>query len=86
MATPEIIFTDHAMVKFEALAALGIQLDERMVADAVRNPMSVSHGYGSRMVAQVGLDDEKVLRVVYEQIDEEIIIVTFYPGRRSRYE
>ena len=74
------------MVKFEVLAAQGIRLDEQIVMEVVRNPVTVDQGYGSRLIAQAGLDDDKVLRVVYEQAEEEILVVTFYPGRRSRYE
>jgi len=29
---------------------------------------------------------EHVLRVVYEEKDNEIVVVTFYPARRERYE
>jgi len=38
------------------------------------------------MIAQKVIDDEHVLRVVYEIEGDEIVIVTFYPGRRKRYE
>ena len=86
MADPNIIFTSHAMVKFQVLAAQGIQLERDMVSNAVKNPDVVSPGYGARIIAQTALDKDKVLRVVYEQVGEDIVIVTFYPGRRSGYE
>lgn len=43
-------------------------------------------GYGGRKIAQGPLDESRVLRVVYEEKGDDIIIVTFYPGRRQRYE
>jgi hypothetical protein len=30
--------------------------------------------------------DGRVLRVVYEETAHEVVVVTFYPGKRSRYE
>ena len=43
-------------------------------------------GYKGRMVAQKRLDERHVLRVVYEDKPEHILIITLYPGRRERYE
>jgi hypothetical protein len=39
-----------------------------------------------RKVAQRAITERHVLRVIYDEGPEEIRIVTFYPGRRSRYE
>lgn len=81
-----IRFTEHALLKFEVLRQQGIELDEDTVANIVLYPQDVTLGYRNRLIAQAQLDADKVLRVVYEESDDEIVIVTFYPGRRSRYE
>lgn len=81
-----IRFTEHALLKFVVLRQQGIELDRDTVVNVVLYPQDVARGYGNRLIAQAQLDAEKVLRVVYEESDEEIVIVTFYPGRRSRYE
>lgn len=79
-------FSQHARLKFRVLAEHGIDLQEELVLGIVRNPDAVFDGYGGRTVAQGPLDERRVLRVVYEERENDIVIVTFYPGRRERYE
>ena len=86
MSLPRIRFTLHALFKFEILRAHGLQIDQDTVLEIVRHPGRVDRGYGGRWVAQGPLDGERVLRVVCEEEQGETVIVTFYPGRRSRYE
>ena len=81
-----IRFTSHAKDKFLILERHGFYVSEDMVKDVVLNPDKVEKGKKGRMVAQKVIDDEHVLRVVYEIENDEILIVTFYPGRRKRYE
>ncbi|MCY3638666.1 MAG: hypothetical protein OXG80_06165, partial [Chloroflexi bacterium] len=76
----------HTILKFEQIRNQGIQIDEAAVINTVLFPQHVTPGYRNRLIAQSPLDARKVLRVVYEESDEEIVIVTFYPGRRARYE
>ena len=49
-------------------------------------PQKLEQGYGGRAIAQKGLDHDHVLRVVYEEHPDELVIITFYPGRRERYD
>jgi hypothetical protein len=56
------------------------------VRETVKKPEKVEEGYKDRKVAQRGITERHVLRVIYEEGPEVIRIVTFYPGRRSRYE
>jgi hypothetical protein len=37
-------------------------------------------------LAQKALDATHVLRVVYEEAGQDILVITLYPGRRTRYE
>jgi hypothetical protein len=41
---------------------------------------------GGRLIAQARISDTHVLRVVYRQEGDERVVITFYPGRRTRYE
>jgi len=41
---------------------------------------------GSRYIAQKRITEDHVLRVVYRQEGEDLVVITFYPGRRERYE
>ena len=74
------------MLKFDYFRRQGLLIDQAQVLEAIGTPDMVMDGYGGRKIAQVGLDADRVLRVVYEENEGERIIVTFYPGRRSRYE
>lgn len=58
---------------------------EDTVISAVESPREVFPGYGGRFVAQIILDTDHFLRVVYEE-NGEITVVPLYPGRRARYE
>lgn len=86
MTQRTIRFSQHALLKFEVLAAHGLSLEEEMVVHIILNPAGTFEGYRGRKIAQGPLDESRVLRVVYEEKGDDIIIVTFYPGRRQRYE
>jgi hypothetical protein len=77
--------TPHALEKLGLTQRQGFVIDEETVVAAVRKPLAVSPGFSDRLIAQGVLDEEHVLRVVYEENDE-ITVVTLYPGRRRRYE
>lgn len=79
-------FTSHALVKIQVLKDHGVEVSKELVEAVVRAPDYLESGYGERYVAQRGLDPHRVLRVVYEEIHDGALVVTLYPGRRSRYE
>lgn len=39
-----------------------------------------------RMIAQKRLTEKYVLRVIYRTEGDDVVVITFYPGRRERYE
>ena len=82
----KIEFSLHSLLKIEILKAHGFDISKEMVEDIIRFPDKIDEGYKGRLVAQRGIDDSHVVRVVYETGPEEFYIVTVYPGRRSRYE
>lgn len=82
----EIVFSDHALLKFEVLQKHGVILDKNFVEGVLRNPSKIERGYKERFIAQGKLDDEHVLRVVYEEHGDHMLVITFYPGRIVRYE
>jgi hypothetical protein len=81
-----IKFSEHAHLKLDILKLHGILLTTEIVQSAVVNPDKIEEGYKGRIIAQKGLDTSHVLRVVYEKHGEEITVITFYPGRRERYD
>ena len=80
-----IRFISHALEKLALMQRHGFSVDEEIVVRIIHGAQQVSVGYSGRLIAQANLDDEHVLRVVYEE-DEEITVVTMYPARRYRYE
>ena len=81
-----IVYGDHAKEKFSILRRHGFVVSRLQVRETVQKPEKTEAGYSGRKVAQRRITERHVLRVIYEEGPEEIRIVTFYPGRRSRYE
>ncbi len=82
----KIVYGDHAKEKFGILKGHGFVISRRQVRETLQKPEKVEEGYKNRKVAQQGISERHVLRVIYEEGPEEIRVVTFYPGRRSQYE
>ena len=85
--TKDIKFSGHALLKIQILKDHGFQVDEELVRNVVNNPDKIEEGYkAGRLVAQKGIDKDHVIRVVYEERTDYVLIITMYPGRRKRYE
>lgn len=83
---PQIKFTDHAIAKIEILKNHGFSVDADLIKTCLITPAKIEAGRGERKIAQMVYDEGHVLRVVYEERENEILLVTIYPGRRARYE
>jgi hypothetical protein len=81
-----IVFAGHAETKFAILKDHGFTVSRATVESAVRNPDKIVVGYRGRTIAQKVIDETHVIRVVFEESADMTRIVTFYPGRRKRYE
>jgi hypothetical protein len=81
-----IVYGSHAEEKFEILRRHGFTVSKKQVRETVRSPEKVDEGFRGRKIAQRRISEAHVLRVVYEEKQSEIRVVTFYPGKRSRYE
>ena len=82
----KIRFTVHALQKFSILKKHGISVSKRQVMQAVREPDQLDYRRSPLLIAQIGLDERRVLRVVYRMEKDMIVVITFYPGRKSQYE
>jgi len=40
----------------------------------------------TRKIAQKQVNSKHLIRVVYEEKGDDVVIITFYPARRKRYE
>ena len=78
-------FTRHARAKFSLLVAHGFAVSEEQVRTTVTTPDRVE-SHGGEFIAQRRTTDTHVLRVVYRLENGQVVVITFYPGRRERYE
>ncbi|MGB9854642.1 MAG: DUF4258 domain-containing protein [Candidatus Bathyarchaeales archaeon] len=78
-----IKFTPHAEEKLSRLAKM--QVTEEKVVETIQNPESIRAGYFGRKIAQSSLTPELMLRVVYEETNNRVLVVTIYPAKRERY-
>jgi hypothetical protein len=85
MMDKPVRFTKHALMKFEDLLALGFVITEEQVLDALHDPEFVDKDVDP-LIAQKAISDRHLIRVVFVEDEDEILIVTFYPARRDRYE
>lgn len=54
--------------------------------EILKNPDRVALTKKGRKIAQGKISETHVLRVIFEERDDSIEVITFYPGRRKRYE
>ena len=80
----KVVFTLHAEDKLKRLMKIGVTKDK--VLKIIENPRKVVNGYYGRKIAQGLLSEDLILRIVYEESEGEIVVVTIYPGERRRYE
>lgn len=86
MSDERVEFTDHALKKFGILKRLGSSISKKQIVRVVENPEKVNVGWKGRFIASARLNKEHVLRVVYEEVGNKKLVVTFYPARSERYE
>ncbi|NES21527.1 MAG: DUF4258 domain-containing protein [Symploca sp. SIO3E6] len=82
----EIRFSEHSQLKIDILASHGITIKPEFIIETVRFPDKLESGEEGKQIAQKQLDEKRILRVVYREFKAFILIITLYPGRRSRYE
>jgi len=79
-----IILSPHAKEKLKRLVLIGVTEDKAV--KTIKHPESLISGYLGRKIAQSSLADEILLRVIYEETDNSILVITLYPAKRKRYE
>lgn len=80
-----IHFTKHALEKFIILRRHGIVISKSAVIRAVADPETIDYSRMPLKIAQRGFDKMRVLRVVYKEIGDDKLVITFYPGRKTQY-
>lgn len=82
----EIRFTKHAEEKFWILERHNFYVERSKILDIVTNPHTIDGSRHPLIIVQSDIDERHVLRVVYKREAGTIVIITFYPGRRTQYE
>ena len=82
----KITFCSHAENKFRILKQHGLKLTKQQITDVIINAETIIDGGHSRKIAQRPSNSEYLLRVIFEETNELITVITFYPAKRSRYE
>ncbi len=85
MKFEKIRFTKHASEKFELLKTYGFDVTKAFVTNTIMNPSRVDLR-DDQSLALRPLNEEYALRVVYKRINDNIVVVTFYPVRRARFD
>lgn len=81
----EIRWSEHAKLKLDILNQRSTKISADLVAEIVRTPNTLIVE-NDKKIAQSRITDEIVLRVVYREFSAFILIITLYPGKRTRYE
>lgn len=80
----KVSFTRHAREKFQFLKGYGFEITEASIRDAVLNPSRMERK-DDQLLALKPLDQIHAVRVVYKIVNDNIVVVTFYPVRRERF-
>ena len=82
----KIIFTKHALQKFVVLRRHGVKISKEQIVEIVTKPERMDYTRLPLLIAQREFDSTRVLRVVHKIERNVILVVTFYPGKKSQYE
>jgi len=66
------------------LRRYGFDVDESTIREAVTNPSRVDRRNDEELALKP-LGEEHAIRVVYKVVNDNIVVVTFYPVRRERF-
>ena len=81
-----IIFSGHAERKLVVLNRHRFSVSKNTIISAIESPDKIESGYKGRSIAQKIIDEGHLIRIIYEDLPEVVRVITFYPGRRERYE
>ena len=83
----KIIFTKHALGKFKHYSIVKLGIKKKHIELALKSPdyPSKVEGYGVKSILKK-YDAVHDLRVIYREDNDIIIVITFHPAERGRYE
>ena len=75
----KVEFTLHAEDKLKRLMKIGVTKEK--ILEIIKNPEKVVNGYYGRKIAQGLLSEDLILRIVYEESEGEIMVVTIFRAK-----
>lgn len=81
----KVTFTKHAVEKFKLLKNYGFEIEKEQVIGAILNPERIDEREGQFLATRT-ISSGHAIRVVYEIRKGFLVIITFYPVRRERYD
>ncbi len=82
----KIVFTKHAIEKFPILTKLGWKLSKKDIERTIKNPAWKGISRFGQQTAMTLLDENHIIRVIYNIKDGIIKVITFHIARRGKYE
>lgn len=61
-------------------------VSQDFIIETIRSPEQLEFKEDNKRIAQKKLNESLVIRVVYHEFNAFILVITFYPGRRTRSE
>ncbi|MBI4991379.1 DUF4258 domain-containing protein [Candidatus Gottesmanbacteria bacterium] len=82
----KFIYTSHAEEKLTEREPKKLGIDKRKIQEIVQNPEVIDESDKPVLMAIGELDNDHSLCVIYRYIQERILIITFFPAKKGRYE
>ncbi len=82
----KIIFTRHAEKKLKDLEKLGVIVAKSFIQSILKNPLHVDGESDSpKKIASGKFGEKHLLRIVFREENDIILVITFYPAKKGRY-
>lgn len=81
-----IVYTKHALKKFEVLKRFGWIITETKIKQTIQRPRWKGTSRFGQETAMRLVDERHIIRVVIKREDGIIKVITFHIARRGKYE
>ena len=81
----KIIYTKHALGKFQHLSIIKLGIKRKHVQETIMQPERVLVEEDQITHLKV-IDEKHTLKVVFKKVSDIILVITFHPAQKGRYE
>lgn len=82
----KVIYTEHALDKLKRPDILKFKINKKLIERAVQKSSHLLRTKYSDLYTIGELDQEHILRIIYDIIDSDIKVITFHIARKGRYD